>query len=82
MQSEVGEFHHTFLVYPRTILFLDASADIDIQGGQSEQGTVSVETTFCNQDKHTFLVYLCTILGFWIHLLILTPKYSKANKEP
>ena len=42
-----------------TILIKLVSADIDTKVGQSEQGTTSVETTFCN---HTFLVYLCTIL--------------------
>ena len=48
---------------------LNASADINTQVEQIEQGTVSVETAFCNQCNlnlvsfHcTFQVYVCTIL--------------------
>ena len=41
----------SFIVNPRftcvPFLFLDTSVDIDTQIEQSEQGTVSIETTFC-----------------------------------
>ena len=60
--------------------FLNASADINTQVEQSEQGTVSVETTFCNLNLSSYIYILCTIL-IQVRLLILAPKYSTRNRE-
>ena len=63
----------SFIVHSRftcaPFWFLNASADIDTQVEQSEQGTVSVETTFCNQcilNLVSFIVHSWfTCVLFW-----------------
>ena len=44
----ISEFQRTSQVYVCKLnWFLDTSVDIDTEIAQSEQGTVSIETTFC-----------------------------------
>ena len=55
MQSEHCGFHRTFLGLP---VYLLVFADINTQVEQSEQGTVSVATTFCNKCNLNFVLFI------------------------